>query len=938
MSAPPPRWPRPSSASLTRRFEAREARRLSLSHRIYTIPPGRPFLPALADALLNGGLPVPGGERPGPLQLADTTLLLPTRRATRALQEAFLKAAGGAAVLLPKIKPIIGGSEEDLGAFADVEDYATDGCDALRPAISDMGRQLALARLIVAWSEAEGGTRTPAQAAKLARELARLMDTMEIEDVDPARMQSLVPETFADHWERTLRFLAIVTEHWPAHLAEHGFVSKLQHDKQLVLAQAQRWLADPPAAPVIAAGVMSSVPAVTKLLEAVAQLPNGALVLPGLDHALDEESWNAIVPAHPEHPQFGLKKLLDALGVRREDVVALPGPMVEPNLQIRGALLSESMRPARTTQNWYRFMAGVRSKDMARALSGVSILEAPSAEDEAEAIALILRQSVETPGQTAALVTPDRVLARRVAARLATWDLHVEDSAGQPLARTSIGAFLDLVVEAAATRFAPVALMSLLKHPLCRLDMPVEELRKGRRALELGAFRAAYFGEGLSGVEAALERAQSDLRAGKRRHRGVRRLAADDWKSARDLVSCLAKAFAPLEMLFASPGKSSLKDLVVGHYAAVEALGKAGTGAEDALPFSGPAGEDAAKFLASLRADETGTLDMQAADYPAFYRSLSEDVTVHRRGPSHPRIFIWEPYELRLQHPDVVILGSLNEATWPQATDPGPWLNRPMRQALGLPSPEERIGDAAHIFSSLLGVERVYLTRAAKVDGVPTVPSRWLLRLQALLAGVGHSGQPDQPWLLWARERNALAGPARPVRAPEPRPALALRPRQLSATTIERWIANPYAVFAERILGLEFFPALGHQPDAALRGQIVHDALGRFVQRFPEALPADIQSELVALAKEALEELAAAPRVAGLLVAALQAVRGMVRRHGTRPSCRCDADFSRTRGRPCAGGTCSGPGTADSTNVRVASGYDASPHADTCISAVARSL
>ena len=208
---------------------------------------------------------------------------------------------------------------------------------------------------------------------------------------------------------------------------------------------------------------------------------------------------------------------------------------------------------------------------------------------------------------------------------------------------------------------------------------------------------------------------------------------------------------------------------------------------------------------------------MRAADYPAFYRSLAEEVTIRLRAPTHPRIFIWEPYESRLQHPDVVVLGSLNEGTWPQAADPGPWLNRPMRQALGLPAPEERIGDAAHIFTSLLGVGQVYLTRAAKIDGVPTVPSRWLLRLQALLAGVGHAAQADRPWLAWARERNALAGPARPVRAPEPRPALALRPRQLSATTIERWIANPYAVFAERILGLEQHLRMLDEASGALR-------------------------------------------------------------------------------------------------------------------------
>lgn len=831
------------------------------ARRIYTVPPGRPFLTALAEALLRGDLPVPGGDRPSPMRLADTTLLLPTRRATRALQEAFLRASGGTALLLPKIRPIIGAAEDDLGTLPGAADLATDAAGELRPAISDMGRQLALARLIIAWSEAEGGTRTPAQAAKLARELARLMDTIEIEDADPARMQSLVPDAFAEHWGRTLSFLRIVTEAWPAHLEEHGLVSKMQHDKRLVLAQAERLRRHPPDAPVIVAGVMSSVPAVTELVRAVAGLANGALVLPGLDQALDEESWGGIVPQHPEHPQFGLKKLLDALGVPRQEVVPLPGAAPDAPQRARAALVSEALRPARTTERWHRFTARAGAKEMARALAGIAILEAPGAEDEAEAISLILREAVETPGRTAALVTPDRGLARRVAARLATWDLHVEDSAGQPLGRTAVGAFLDLVIEAAATGAKPIALMALLKHPLCRLGMPTGERRLGWRTLELAAFRAPYFGEGLAGVEAALEKAQVDMRAGRRRHKGVRRFGADDWRAARNLVRRLGRALGPLEQLFASAAKVSLGTLVAAHIAAVEALGKPASDAESAPLFGDEAGDDASRFLTSLRT-EANAPELQAADYPSFYRSLAEEVTVRQRGPRHPRISIWEPYESRLQHPDVVILGSLNEGTWPQAADPGPWLNRPMRQALGLPAPEERIGDAAHIFTSLLGVGQVYLTRAAKIGGVPTVPSRWLLRLQALLASFGDAARADRPWLAWARERNALAGPARPVRAPEPRPALALRPRQLSATTIEKWIANPYAVFAERILGLEMLPALGHQPDAALRGQIVHEALGRFAQRFPHQLPQDIRAELVALAKGALRELSGSPRVA----------------------------------------------------------------------------
>ena len=847
--------------------------------RIYTIPAGQPFLKTLAEALIRGNLPVAGGAKPDPLQLADTTLLVPTRRATRALQEAFLRASGGTALLLPKVRPIIGAMGEDLSAFADAERLATDAAGNLAPAISELGRQLALAKLILAWSEAQrrsvgpeadiaiyaGATaRTPAQAARLARELARLMDTLEIEDVDPARIGSLVPDSYAEHWERTLAFLRIVTEHWPAHLEERGLVSRMQHAKQLVLEEARRLRDSPPAAPVIVAGVMSSAPAVTELLRAVAALPCGAIVLPGLDQALDEESWQAILPAHPEHPQFGMRKLLAALGVARGEVLPLPGPGPRRVEQVRARLVSEAMRPARTTERWHRYAAETRSlgEDVAQALSGLAIIEAPSAEDEAETIALMLRSVAETPGRTAALVSPDRQLARRVAARLAAWDLHVDDAAGQALAQTNAGAFLDLVIDAAARQFEPLALMALLKHPLCRLGMADGEMHSGRRALELAVFRTAYFGQGLEGVAAALERAQAELRAGKRRHRAVRRSRSDDWRAAARLVKALDRAYRPLQTLFASPERSQFAALARAHCEAAHALARSGEDRQAEALWQGAAGEEAAKFFVQLFDGEIPAPDIAAADYAELYRSLVSDLVVRPRLPSHPRLSIWEPYESRLQQPDIVILGSLNEGTWPQAADPGPWLNRPMRQALGLPAPEERIGDAAHIFTSLLAVGQVYLTRAAKIDGVPTVPSRWLLRVQALLGGLGHVASSDQPWLAWARERNALAGPPRPVRAPEPRPALALRPRQLSATTIERWIANPYAVFAERILRLEPLPALGSRPDAALRGQIVHEALGRFAQRFPDRLPDDIFAELVALARAGLEELTGAPRVA----------------------------------------------------------------------------
>lgn len=854
------------------RAEKTSAVALRAARGIYTVPPDQPFLTSLAEALVAGNLPARDGPRPGPMQLADTTLLVPTRRATQALETAFLKASGGNALLLPKVRPIFGAGDE-LALFAMDESGAAERASGPLRAISEVERQLVLAKLVLRWAEAQRGSgeataiaRAPAQAVRLARELARLMDAMEIEDVDYARMRTLVPDSYSEHWGRTIEFLKIVTEHWPLLLKEHGLESAMMRNKRLVEMQARRLRDNPPTAPVIVAGVMSSVPAVTQLVQAVIGLPNGALVLPALDQSLDEESWNAILPAnpqqaaHPEHPQFGLRKMLAALGVPREDVQPLPGAGASQTARAR--LISEAMRPAGTTERWHEFTARGNANERAQALRGITVLDAPSAEEEAEVVALIMREVLETPRRTAALVSPDRLLARRVAARLAGWGVRVDDSAGLPFTATETGALLDLIIEAVATRFQPIALMSLLKHPLCRLGMPAETVKQAADALELTVFRSPYFGRGLGGVQSAFERGGAAQRAGTRQHQAVRRLSRSDWQLARELLKRLREALQPLEMRFLAPSKANLQELARAHTATAEALAKPNDESNGHGLWEGEAGEAAAKFFAALMDTELYAPAMAGADYPDFYRSLVAEERVRLRGHVHPRLSIWEPYESRLQQPDVVILGSLNEGTWPQSADPGPWLNRQMRKELGLPAPEERIGDAAHIFTSLLGAERVYLTRAAKVGGAPTVPSRWLLRLGALLGGFGDEAIA-QPWLQWAQARNAAAGRAKPVRAPEPCPPVAMRPRKLSVTAVERWISNPYAIFAQRILKLEPLPKLGIGLDAATRGQIVHDALSRFAHKFPDHLPHDAQAELLALAQATLAELIGSPRVAG---------------------------------------------------------------------------
>ncbi len=887
---------------------------------VFTVPPGRPFLDVLASAILSGQFRAGDKRYASPLALTDITLLLPTRRATRALQDAFLRNIKQGAVLLPQIRPISEADDELslLTGLAGLTTLARSDVDS-RPAISELERRVVLTQLVLRWAEAMrraappgesdtarvrvAGAETPAQAAQLAADLASLMDMVETENASLADLASLVPANYSDHWKKTIDFLNILTTFWPAHLDERGFSAPAAERNRTLLTEARRLTESPPPGSVIVAGVTGSIPATAELMRAVAALPNGAIVLPNLDVTLDDNSWQLIRPEpdgdesdgerrraksepHPEHPQFGLKVLLDRLGIRREDVAVLPGAELSIEERDRLVFISEAMRPAATTAHWHTYAETVDRGALTQALAGVNLVDAPTAQDEAEAVALILRDALETPGQTAALISPDRLLARRVATRLESWGIRVDDSAGRPFAKTVPGAFLDLAIEAMHRNFAPAELIALLKHPLTRLGLGAFKVRRAARALELAAFRTDYFGIGIEGVEAALNEAQLDVTARERRERAVQRLWDEDWDDARDLIQRLKRAYEPLVALYESREPVTLRDLATAHVAVSETLAAIPAQSEDRTPpaepagqlkpfentdgndeptsplYTGEAGATASNLFTGLLDTTLPTLTLESADYADLYRSLIVGVNVRPRVPVHPRLSIWGPFESRLQQPDIVILGSLNDGTWPEAADPGAWLNRPMRNALGLPAPEEKIGHAAHDFTSLLGAQKVYLTRAEKIDGVPTVPSRWLMRIVALLDGMQmrHAIKMDRAWLGWARARDHVAE-HRNITVPMPKPSVSLRPRKLSVSAVEQWIANPYATFASRILDLDPLPALGRLPDASLKGSIIHDVLAEFTRAHATELPDDITGALVEIARQKLAPYLVNPRI-----------------------------------------------------------------------------
>lgn len=786
--------------------------------KVFTIPPHRAF----ADALAAGLIALHGRERTG---LAQGVVLVPNNRAARAIQDAFVRRSEGG-LLLPRLVPIgdpelderIGGMLEPLGEAP------------IPPAIEPARRLMLIGRLVQRHRGCDA-----AEALRLAEDLARTLDQLLIEEVDPARLADFaadLPE-LSIHWQKSLDQLQTILAGWPALLADIGRIDLARRRNLLLDAVAARWRERPPAGFVCAAGVTTGAPAIARLLGTVARLPEGIVVLPGLDLALPEPEWEALGPHEPDepggpfgaaqdrrrppsietHPQFHLKLLLDRMGVGRGEVERWRWGGGRGAPAARSRAIAHAMAPARFTEKWQRLAPAERR------LTGVRGLELADPAEEAQAIALALREALEKPGRTAALVTPDRALARRVSAQLRRWGIEADDSAGRPLAQTPPGTLLLAAANAAAERFAPVPLLALLKHPLVMAKSDRLGWLDGARLLDR-MLRGPRPAAGLDGVSAHLARPGG-------RDAELREAAAAWWQ---DVVPLLR----PLES--AAEGEPTLATLLGAVREAVTALaGDSG--------WAGQAGRAAAATLADFEvAAAEGPERMQAAQLPALLERLLAGQAVRPPYGQHPRLTIWGLIEARLQHADLIVLGGLNEGTWPALPAPDPWLAPRLRADLGLPSLERRIGLAAHDFAGGLGAPRVLVTRARRDARAPAIASRFWLRLEAMTGGLTRAPALRK----WARAIDRPAGEPAPAGRPAPAPDPAERPRTISVTEVDRLKADPYAFYARKMLALTALDPVDADPTAAWRGSAVHDVLEAWMKE-DDCDPARLRARAEAL-------------------------------------------------------------------------------------------
>ena len=830
-----------------------------MSPRVFNIPASAPFLRVLIDALRAGKL-VPGfPAHRDPLELARATLYLPTRRACRLARKVFFD-IGADAVILPHIVALGELDEDELifaqAATGELAETALRLPDALAP----FERRLLLAQLIMTWVKSPelhgaAGTplvaSTPAAAMALADDLARLSDDMITRSVRWEKIDDLVREEQPDldqYWQLSLRLLQVLREQWPRILDERGVIEPAERRDRLIAAEQARLARSD--APAIAAGSTGSMPATAMLLETIAKHPRGALVLPGLDMALDEDSWQALsgdekrVPAFG-HAQFAMQALLKRIGITRAQVTQLE------ESSPREAFVSEVLRPADTTDRWHTARKSLEAA-ADQAAAAMMVIEAANDEQEALAVAIVLREAAETDGKTAALVTPDRALSARVLAALARWKVPVDDSGGDPLGDTGAGVFARLTAEVALGAAEPVPLLALLKHPLLRLGAPANAHLRTVAALERAVLRGPRPKTGIAGLLHALAtfRAERDSL----HPRDPRRLVSNgDLAAAEALVKALGEALAPLTTAASS---LPLARFAERHRDCVIRLGSDTT--NESVVFTGKDGETLAlAFEEAVNAHAANEIKVAADDYPELFHAALAARIVRMREQEGVRIRIFGPLEARLQLIDLIVLGGLNEATWPPDVRSDPWLSRPMRLALGLDLPERRVGLAAHDFAQALGAKEVVLARAVKSNGAPTVASRFLQRIAALAGPQRWKEicQRGAPYLAWAEALDAPPAKPQPVARPQPSPPLEARPNKLSVTDIENWLRDPYTIYAKYVLDLHPLEAVDTPPGAADRGSVIHEAIGNFTRRFAAVLPAHPEKELIALGRQSFAHL-----------------------------------------------------------------------------------
>ncbi len=842
---------------------------------MFTIAPGSDFLHTLVDAFLDGTLIDNFHSAHNPLLLPDATIYVPNRRAARALSSAFLARFEGSATLLPKIRTLGDTDEDEFGINPDGTEITN-----LPNAIGSMDRTLQLAMLVQSWKDRLAfdiqelfGDETiaiptsTADSIRLADDLANLLTQITQEETNWEKVSELVPEDHADWWRLTSEFLKIIMQYWPEYLKENNLTDPADRALKLLRARAEKYKTNPPVGPVIVAGTTGSVPSTQRLLQAVASLPNGAIVLPGLDLDMTDTAWNRLrssqLPDDPlieSHPQFGLARTLSFLKVDRTNVQELGA--ASPTLDLRTNIISTALSLSDLSADWLEELETSTEEARTNAFADVALIEAVNERQEALAIATALREVLEDETSNAALVTPDRNLAQRVSMELLRFGVNVDDSAGVPLAVTEAGVFLLGLTQVTQKKPLHPEITAFLKNPLCLAGFSLNESETFAQMFEILCLRGSIHTPSAGNYCDFLKIRKQTLLDNPRTANRIENISEEFWIAFEAWLTNIDQTITPVAMLKSSVEHISMSGVFLSLRNAMVGLSQNQEGTVTLSTLRGASELDA--FIQELVTSCAEDYAVAPDEIPDVLDALLAGRVCRTGGNTHPRLHIYGPLEVRLLKHDRVILAGLNEDTWPQNNRSDAFLNRTLRRQLNMPSPERRTGLAAHDFQQLTGAREVIFSRSGRVDKSPTVASRWLQRLNALL-GKNLSSELKERGNRYIQYANALDAPqirGERAKRPNEKPPVSVRPKGLPVTDIETWIRDPYALYAKRILKLKPLDPLEREPDALLKGILYHAILEAYVETGGPEKPLNQRHEhLMMIAAQKIEQENLAPDI-----------------------------------------------------------------------------
>ena len=749
--------------------------------------------------------------------LASVLFLVPNRRAYQSLISAFVRQQGLSPTILPQVVPIAEIDDDDV--FFNSFDASVGDFNYQKKVISQEERLFLFTRLILSKPADFGLTQiSMAQALNLAQDLANLIDTAYNQELSFDRLDTLVPEKYATHWQDTLKLLKIITHFWPQILQERDAIDICEQRQKILYQQAQLWQDSKTNKNIVIAGVTASFPSIVCLMKVVSSLENGEIYFSGIDQTADDAYWESI---DESHPQYELKELLNLLAISRHEVQ----DVVPPLRTSREIFISEVMRPATVSNKWRQLEHKI--KDIEEVINHLQFIESPNQREEALAIALKMREILEIPEKTVALITYDRNLARRVALELQRFDIKIDDSAGIPLGLSPVGIYLRLIAEAAENIDSDIKFITLLKNPFTLIHHDAATIRKKIYDYE-------YF---------------------------LRNPKSTVSQELLDFVNSTKQKLLELNILM-NKNDVSFEEIFIKHLSLAEEFASSDVCSGKELIWRGDAGIAAAKFSTKILENASFLGYLNGEDYLSVFCELINKDCVRSFYGTHPRLNILGPIEAKLCKFDYVILGEINEGIWPKPADADMWMSRPMKKDFGFSLPEKNVGILGADLCGFLSAENVIFTRAERIEGVPMKKSRWLLRMETVLKALDYDIEDlKKNDITSLAKRIDFPQQYSAIQSPAPCPPVWSRPRKLSASAVDLLVADPYSFFAKYILKLYTLDDLDISPDQRDYGSLIHHIIEEFNNLYPNIMPDNAEEIIKNLGDKYFSEMQISPEL-----------------------------------------------------------------------------